>query len=235
MKKRKTKKEPANEKSRLTQSPFDQRPPVLRFSPTAWAKLLFFRDRGDTEIGGFGVTSSDDLLYVEQFVTVPQTTTFVHVAFDDEAVADFFDQQVDEGRRPQQFARIWLHSHPGDCPLPSAVDEETLQRCFGQCDWSVMFIIARDGSTYCRLRFNAGPGGEVEIPVRVDYSKPFPASDPVAWEQEYQQHVRPEPSIVQPNSVWPDEWSLWEDESEWPLDDLVELLHEERTTHEQSI
>ena len=28
--------------------------PVLRFSPTAWAKLLFLRDAGDTEIGGFG-------------------------------------------------------------------------------------------------------------------------------------------------------------------------------------
>jgi hypothetical protein len=30
---------------------------VLRFSPTAWAKLLYFRDRGETEIGGFGVTA----------------------------------------------------------------------------------------------------------------------------------------------------------------------------------
>ena len=26
--------------------------PILRFSPYAWAKLNFFRDRGDTEIGG---------------------------------------------------------------------------------------------------------------------------------------------------------------------------------------
>jgi len=33
------------------------RRPKLRFSPTAWAKLLFLRDRGPTEVGGFGITS----------------------------------------------------------------------------------------------------------------------------------------------------------------------------------
>ncbi len=33
-----------------------QRRPRLRFSPTAWAKLLFVRDRGPTEVGGFGIT-----------------------------------------------------------------------------------------------------------------------------------------------------------------------------------
>ncbi len=39
--------------------------PVLRFSPTAWAKLLFLRDSGETEVGGFGIAASDDLLLVE--------------------------------------------------------------------------------------------------------------------------------------------------------------------------
>ena len=36
--------------------------PVLRFSPTAWGKLLYFRDHGETEIGGFAVTRPGDLL-----------------------------------------------------------------------------------------------------------------------------------------------------------------------------
>ena len=30
--------------------------PPLRFSPAAWAKLLWLRDAGPTEIGGFAVT-----------------------------------------------------------------------------------------------------------------------------------------------------------------------------------
>jgi hypothetical protein len=167
--------------------------PVLRFTPTAWAKLLFFCYYGDTEVGGFGVTRPNDLLLVEEFVTVKQRTTLASVEFDDAAVADFFDAQVDAGRSPEQFARIWLHTHPGDCPGPSATDEETFQRVFGACTWAVMFILARSGETYARLRFNVGPQGSILIPVRVDYAAPFAGSDHAAWEREYLANICPEP------------------------------------------
>ena len=83
---------------------------MLRFSPTAWAKLLHFRDHGGSEIGGFGITKPEDLLFVEEFASVKQEVSAGSVAFDDAAVADFFDAQVDAGRRPEQFARIWVHS-----------------------------------------------------------------------------------------------------------------------------
>ena len=49
----------------------------LRFSPTAWAKLLYFRDKSDNEVGGFGITKVDDLLFVTDFVTVKQEVTTV--------------------------------------------------------------------------------------------------------------------------------------------------------------
>ena len=49
---------------------------------------------------------------------------------------------------------------PDDCPSPSSVDEETFARVFGGCDWAVMFILARGGATYARLRFNTGPGAK---------------------------------------------------------------------------
>jgi proteasome lid subunit RPN8/RPN11 len=55
------------------------------------------RDRGPTEVGGFGI-SADDLFFVTDLQMVRQRTTSVTVAFDDEAVADFFDRQVDAGR-----------------------------------------------------------------------------------------------------------------------------------------
>ena len=102
-----------------------QRRLAVRFSPTAWAKLLYFRDKSDNEVGGFGITQPDDLLSVTEFVTVKQEVTAVSVKFDDEAVSEFFDTQVDLGRKPEQFARIWLHSHPGDSPEPSIIDEES--------------------------------------------------------------------------------------------------------------
>ncbi len=34
-------------------------------SPTAWAKIRFLRDLGPTEVGGFGISTDDDLLLVE--------------------------------------------------------------------------------------------------------------------------------------------------------------------------
>ena len=68
-------------------------------------------------------------------------------------------------------------------------DENTFARVFGNCDWSVMCIVAQDSGTFARLRFNAGPGGEVKIPVCVDYSYEFDAADFELWKQQYKANV----------------------------------------------
>ena len=170
-----------------------RRRPTLRFSPTAWAKLLFLRDLGDTEVGGFGITRADDLLYVEDVALVKQTCSSVTVAFEDDAVAEFFDLQIDAGRRPEQFGRIWIHTHPGDCANPSSVDEETFSRVFARSDWAVMAIVACGGQTYARLRFHVGPGGSLLLPLAVDYRQPFAASRHDEWTDEYLTCVHPEP------------------------------------------
>jgi proteasome lid subunit RPN8/RPN11 len=162
---------------------------MLRFSPTAWSKLVFCRDMTDNEVGGFGVTQDDDLLFVTDFVLVKQKVSSVSVAFEDESVADFFEDQVEKGRRPEQFGRVWLHTHPGSSPEPSMTDEETFARVFGRCDWSVMCIVAQDGNTFARLRFSAGPGGELKIPVCIDYSCQFDAADFELWAQQYKANV----------------------------------------------
>jgi len=174
--------------------------PALTFSPLAWLKLQFFLHAGDTEIGGFGVSRQDDLLYVEDFVTVAQATTCVTIEFDDTAVADYFDKMFDAGKTPAQFGRIWVHTHPGSSPTPSGTDELTFERVFGRCDWSIMFIIARTGHTYARLRFAAGPTATVLLPVRVDWSNWAQAlvdqGEQIgelaeAWMDEYGQNIRP--------------------------------------------
>src|SRR5262245_60333806 len=74
---------------------------TLRFSPYAWTKLLFLRDLGGTEVGGFGISAADDLSLIEDVLLVRQYSTAVNVRFDDGAVADYFDQQVDRGLRPE--------------------------------------------------------------------------------------------------------------------------------------
>ncbi len=179
--------------------------PSLRFSPTAWAKLLFLRDLGDTEVGGFGITAAEDLLLVEDVKLVRQTCTGASVAFDDASVADFFDEQVDRGLRVERFGRIWVHTHPGNWADPSSTDEDTFCRVFGRTDWAVMFVLARGGQTHGRLRFHVGPGGEMTIPVSVDYSRPFPPSDHEAWKVEYLANVEEElfvrPALADPKAL----------------------------------
>lgn len=151
---------------------------------------MYLRDRGDTEIGAFGISSPSDPLLVEDLQLVDQNCTAVTVQFVDTSVADFFDAQVDCGRVPEQFGRLWLHTHPGDCPWPSGTDEETFARVFGRCHWAVMFILARGGDTSARLSHHAGPPVSLPIETRVDFTAEFPASDHVAWEAEYRRHVR---------------------------------------------
>jgi len=163
----------------------------LTFSPTTWAKLLYLRDVGETEIGGFGISHPDDLLCVQDLALIPQITSPVSVEFDDHAVADYFEQQVALGYRPEQFARIWVHTHPGSCPLPSATDEATFARVFGRCDWAIMLILARGGATYARLAWNQGPRAALRIGVEVDFQRPFAGSDQACWQGEYDRCVEP--------------------------------------------
>jgi hypothetical protein len=182
-------------------SGWNDRPPALVFSPLAWLKLQFFCNAGETEVGGFGVCRPGEPLYVDDFVTVVQRVSCVTVEFDDAAVADYFDDRVDRGLVPSQFARIWLHTHPGCSAKPSITDERTFERVFGRCDWSVMFILARSGQTYARLKFAAGPGAAILLPVEMDWAAwPQAVIDHgaraeavlEAWMDEYGQNVRPE-------------------------------------------
>ena len=145
-------------------------PPQLTFEPRAWLKFQYLCHVGETEVACFGLSSVDDPLCIEDVLVLRQRATMASVAFDDTAIADLFDQMTDQGIAPSRFFRIWLHTHPGVSVDPSPVDEETFERVFGSCDWAVMGILGRTGRTYARLRFQAGPGGSMEIPTAVDWT-----------------------------------------------------------------
>ncbi len=181
---------------------------------------------GSTEVGGFGISSHDDLLLVEDFVLIEQWSTSVTVEFNDNAVAEFFEDQVDAGRTPEQFARIWIHTHPGACPRPSGTDEATFGRCFGTPDWAVMFILACGGATYSRLRFNVGPTTSKRLDVAIDYESEFEAADHFGWTKEYEAavsfrdpftHRRSQDSLIESQSIGnePSHCDPYWLESEW--------------------
>ncbi len=162
---------------------------VLRFVPSAWAKILYFQKCGNTEIAGYCVTGTADPLLVTDFRLVKQECTEASFDLDPEDGAEFLEQMTDEGFMPWQCQRILAHTHPGNSPNPSATDEKNFKQVFTSPDWAIMLIVANNGAIYCRLKFNVGPGGTQMLKVEVDFSQEFPAANHEAWEEEYKAKV----------------------------------------------
>lgn len=161
----------------------------IKFSPTAWAKIQYLHHISTCEIGCFGISHPEDFLYVEEVVIIKQTVSRVHFEFDSTAIADYFDDQVDAGRSPNQFARILIHTHPGMGTTPSHTDYKNMKKVFGQCDWAVMIILSDSCEPYAMLTFNIGPRGDVPLKVEIDFSQPFNASNFNNWKEEYENLV----------------------------------------------
>jgi hypothetical protein len=140
-------------------------------------------------VGAFGITAAPDLLTVRDVVMVPQQCNCAFVSFDDEGVSEFFEDQVELGRKPQEFGRIWIHTHPCNSATPSGTDETTFERCFGASDWSVMFILAEGGQKYCRLQTTVPVLQTTKLKSEVDWSTEYPAATQSDWLSEYETNV----------------------------------------------
>ncbi len=169
----------------------------LRFTRYAWEKIVHLNGLSHAEVGAFGISSKDDLLLVEDLVVIEQEVTGASVKFDDDAVADFFLDQYEAGRQPEQVGRIWIHTHPNwaigvneRTPTPSPLDEDTFKDAFGNCDWSLMFIYGGGKRGYARLALRNGFSGEVLLPVTVEKKGRVPKfKDFEAWEKEFEENV----------------------------------------------
>lgn len=162
---------------------------MIRFTPYAWAKLLFMRDKGPTEVAGYGISSLDDPLLVTDFQLVKQIAGPAHFEFDDEGLADFSERMAFEHElQPAEYQRILIHTHPGNSATPSGTDETNFEDKMSDCSWAIMFILARGGETTCALKYK-NPALRVELGCMIDFSEEFDASDQEAWEEEYKEMV----------------------------------------------
>jgi len=177
-------------------------PGALRLGPRAYAKLQWFRDRGSTEISGFGLSYRSELLYVADFLTIKQKASAASVEFDDDALNKYLDDMVKVGWHPSEVLRIWLHTHPGNSASPSSTDVATFRDVFGGSDWSIMAILAKGGEFKAKFRYNIqeqgivgevfGGGREADLKVQLDINPPFlgvTQEDYEAWEEEYQANI----------------------------------------------
>lgn len=162
---------------------------ALRFTPYAWAKMIYMRDIGSTEVAGYGITATEDPLLITDFRLVKQECTAGSFDLDPDDGVEFMELMADAGLMPWQYSNILIHTHPGNSPSPSGPDEDNFEKSFSHPNWAIMFIIADGGATYCRVKINVGPGVIKEIKVAVDWSMPFNGSDTQNWNAEYTDKV----------------------------------------------
>jgi len=161
----------------------------LRLTPYAWAKLMWMRDKGNTEVAGYCVTGTSDPLLVTDFVLIKQECTIVTFDLDSEDIVEYTDRMMDEGLAPWQCMNILAHTHPSNDTTPSGVDEENFEAAFSHPNWAIMLIVGQDGSAYCRLKMNTGPGTISLLDVVIEYGVQFNGSNPEEWEKEYKAKV----------------------------------------------
>lgn len=193
-------------KSRPSQGGMD--PAVMIWDMLPYLKLIWMRDRGGTEVGGYAVTKPEDPLHVVDFYLVNQECNSAFCKFDDLGVADYIADMamgIKTGRPvlPDNSCAIWVHTHPGSSASPSGTDYQTFQSpAFNGRPWAVMFIIARQGEVSSRLRYNVGPLKDMPAVPVVDMNSWNPSRDLLKcailhkeWEVEYKQLVHANPGV----------------------------------------
>lgn len=183
-----------------TPGPMGKKALVLRMSPLAWAKIHHHRDNGNkVEVSGFGISHADNPLVIMDFVLAFQKSTPVFTEMDDTKLADFIEDMIDVGYRPDQISRVWIHTHPGQSAVPSGHDEKTFDKTFDDFDWAIMCVVAQGAQT-ARLKVKRPFYWMKEVPIEVDWSIPLVPVDYEVLNREFVEKVKPNSYIVEPRT-----------------------------------
>ncbi len=171
---------------------------ALWFTPYAWAKLLHMCHWTPNEVGAMGLANAEDPFLIEDLWIPKQEVDLGSTKFDmdDFAVTQLAmaDPDSPNARHPRCFRRVWIHTHPEGVHQPSNMDERTFKAIVGRADWGVMFILAKDGKTYCRMRARAGDlEVDQELEVCIAWGADFPAASQAAWVAELTANVTKRP------------------------------------------
>ena len=153
--------------------------PLCGSRPTAWAKLLFLRDCGPTEVGGFGISAAER----------PAAGGGVRAA----------PAALHGGQRRSSTMPRWRTTStsrstgvcrpsgsPGSGSIPIRATRPSRVRSMSRrSSWSFLEPrLGGDGDPgprrgdLRRLRFNTGPGGRPPARTAVDYRRPFAGGGP---------------------------------------------------------
>lgn len=167
----------------------------LKFTPYAWAKLMYLRNATDNEFGGFGITDDKDLLLVRDIAIIKQEVSSVSFELDPDAHHEYLLEMTEKGYTIDQCMRVWIHTHPGG-PTPSNTDWSNVEEVYSDVDWFVMFING-DSANYCSMFVNVkGMRVEQKLLTCIDWEKDCPAIVLDDWESEYLEKVEEKQIII---------------------------------------
>lgn len=159
----------------------------------------------------FGIASTDDPLLIDDLWVPKQKVGPASAELDEDDMALRISEMA-QSSPMSRFMRVWLHTHPGSSAAPSGTDRESQHKIFGQCEWSVMGILAKEGAFHCELSW-WGPDHRtpmrVQIPHQVDWSARFDGADPDQWSAEYVENVTTTPTMTQCQKDWYGSSALW--------------------------
>ena len=161
------------------------------FTPYAYAKMIYMRDKQANEVSCMAITPNT-LNIIEELYFPRQEVQSAYVDIDEDGLALMCDELAQKGLQPEQFMRIWIHTHPKSMgATPSGRDRQCMEESFSTPDWAIMMIFSQNGESFAELRMNKPFLMTQKLDIFVDYSSPFPASNKAEWDKEYEKNVKP--------------------------------------------
>jgi hypothetical protein len=191
----------------MTQGSVDSKyPDTIRFTAYAFAKMLYLREKGSTEISGFALTDENDPYLIIDFLLPKQECTGVTTEMTSEGIVELFDKLSGPakfnglGLSPSRYGRIWIHTHPGFSSEPSGTDWSTFKGTFGDKEWSIMFVFSSEREATCMLQIQALPDAHFRIPWEISWEHPFAGTNYAEWDKEYDDKVTTHSYTYSPGS-----------------------------------
>lgn len=158
--------------------------PTLWLTPYFVAKYAWFRDRGKTEVSGYGLSDPDNLLHYTDLIIPKQQCSGANTEIDEDDWLRIIATELMDKYPAQCYHRLWAHTHPGFGPQPSSVDESTFVSHMQSPTWGIMLIYSTNGDFYARF-CQKNPRLILEMEVGIDWAPPHRSFDPELWEKEY--------------------------------------------------
>lgn len=151
----------------------------LKFLPEVFRTLKTLCAHYDHEIGCFGITSPDDPLLVIDLAFPKQKVSATEVDFDEDDVSRIVTEYAMKGHPADQITNIWIHTHPGSSAKPSGTDEKTFANSYSSQPLAVMFILAKGGETFTRIRTTIKGVGMFMEPKDIEIVEHKPTDDEI--------------------------------------------------------